>query len=202
VTGQTDTLIIDTIPMEIYTSVMLHPPKEKRAPWVKATYSEILPNTNKHGAPRVIPGQSDHAQKSTRTVDNITAATESNLSRQGQVTWADSNMGNDTATIYSGSQEEIGNEAHVQPRLEGDVSGLALLKRKVEEIDIERKKFQTEQVKLSETVYMMLISLTKVSEKMITMHKDMTQLSTMFREELSDFKRILLAQNNELHLGE
>jgi hypothetical protein len=104
-------------------------------------------------------------------------------------------MGNDTFTIKSGSQEESINEAHVPPQLEGVVSGLALLKRKMEEIDLELKKFQTEQLKLSETVDTMLISLTRLSEEMITMNKDMTQLSTTFREELSDFKRILLAQN-------
>jgi hypothetical protein len=100
---------------------MLHPPKAKMAPWVKATYSDILSNTNKQGAPRVIPCQSDNAQKSKRTSDNFTAATESNSSHQGQVTWADRNMGNDTTTISSESQEEIGNEAHVPPRFEGAV---------------------------------------------------------------------------------
>jgi DNA gyrase/topoisomerase IV subunit A len=65
----------------------------------------------------------------------------------------------------------------------------------MEEIDLEREKFQTEQAKLSETVDKMLSSLNGLSDEMITMRKDMTQLSTTFREELSDFKRILLAQN-------
>jgi hypothetical protein len=128
-------------------------------------------------------------------VDKATAATESNPSRQGQVTWADSNMGNDTVTINSGSQEESGNEAHVPPRLEGAVSGLELLKRKMEEIDMEQKKFQTEQAKLSKTVDTILSSLNGLSDEMITMHKDTTQLRTTFREELSYFKRILIAQN-------
>jgi hypothetical protein len=71
--------------------------------------------------------------------------------------------------------------------------GLALLKRKMEEIDLERKKFQTEQSNLSETVDTMLSSLNILSDDMITMRKDMIQLITMFREELSYFKRILLA---------
>jgi hypothetical protein len=183
------------IPMEIDTSFMLHPPKAKRAPWVKASYSDILSNSYKQGAGRAIPGQSEYAQQIKINADNATAGTESNLSRQGQVTWADSNMGNDTATINSGSQEERGNEAHVPLRLEGSASGLALLKRKMEEIDLERKKFQTEQAKLSETVDTMLSSLNGLSDEMITMRKDMTHLSTMFREELSYFKRIILAQN-------
>jgi hypothetical protein len=104
-------------------------------------------------------------------------------------------MGNDTAIINSGSQEESGNEAHDPPRLEGEVSGLALLKRKMEEIYLEWKKFQTEQAKLSDTVDKMLSSLNGLSDEMITMRKDMTQLSTTFREEISDFKRILLSQN-------
>jgi hypothetical protein len=103
-------------------------------------------------------------------------------------------MRNDTATISSGSQQERGNEAHVPYQLEGAISGLALLKRKMEEIDLERKKFQIEQVKLSETVDLMLSSFIGLSDDMITMRKDMTQLSTTFREELSYFKRILLAQ--------
>jgi hypothetical protein len=68
----------------------------------------------------------------------------------------------------------------------------------MEEIDLERKKFQTEQAKLSETVDTMLSSLTILSDEMITMRKDMTQLSTTFREELSDFKRILLVQNGTI----
>jgi hypothetical protein len=40
-----------------------------------------------------------------------------------------------------------------------------------------------------------LSSFTRLSDKMIKMRKYTTQLSTTFREELSDFKRILLAQN-------
>jgi hypothetical protein len=165
--------------VEIDTSAMIHPPKAKRAPWVRVSYSDILSNSNKQGARRAIPGQSEYAQQSKSNVDN---ATESNPSRQGQVTWADSNMGNGTVTINSGSQEESGNEAHVPPRLEGEVSGLALLKRKMEEIDLERKKFQTEQAKLSETVDTMLSSLNGLSDEMSTMRKDMTQLSTTFRK--------------------
>jgi predicted ATP-dependent protease len=104
-------------------------------------------------------------------------------------------MGNNTTNINSGSQKESGNEAHVPPRLEGAVSGLALLQRKMEEIDLERKKFQAEQAKLSEILDTMLSSFTRLRDEMITMRKDMTQLSTMFRKEISDFKRILLAQN-------
>jgi hypothetical protein len=120
--------------------------------------------------------------------------TPSNPSREGQVTWADSNMGKDTVTINSGSQEERGNEARVPPRLEGAVSGLALLKIKMEEIDLEQKKFQTEHAKLSETVDTVLSSFNGFSDKMITIRKYTTHLSTTFREELSDFKRILIAQ--------
>jgi hypothetical protein len=112
------------IPVEIVTNGMLHPPKAKRSPWVKATYSDIFSNTNKQKAPHVIPGQSEHAQKSKSTADNVTAAMESNSSRRGQVIWDDSNMGNDTTAINSASQEESENEAHVPPRLEGDVSSL------------------------------------------------------------------------------
>jgi hypothetical protein len=108
-------------------------------------------------------------------MDNATAATESNPSLQGQVTGADSNMGNYTVTINSSSQEESGNETNVPPRLEGAVSGLALLKRKMEEIDLERKKIQTEQAKLSETVDTMLSSLNGLSDEMITMRKDITE---------------------------
>jgi hypothetical protein len=96
---------IQGIPVEIDTSVMLHPPKAKRAPQVKASYSDILSNCNKQGARRAIPGQIEYAQQSKSNADNATAATESNSSRQGQVTWADSNMGNNTATINSGSQK-------------------------------------------------------------------------------------------------
>jgi hypothetical protein len=47
---------IQGIPVEIDTSVMLHPPKAKRAPWVKASYSDILSNSNKQGARHAIPG--------------------------------------------------------------------------------------------------------------------------------------------------
>jgi hypothetical protein len=103
------------IPVEIDTSVMLHPPKEKRAPWVKAAYSDILYTSNKQGARYAIPGQREYARQSKSNADNSTAATESNSSRQGQVTWAESNMGNDTATISSGRQEESGNKSHVPP---------------------------------------------------------------------------------------
>jgi hypothetical protein len=131
---------IQGIPVEIDTSVMLHPPKTKRTPWVKASYSDILSNINKQGARHAIPGQSEYAHQIKSNADNATAVTESNSSRQGRVTWADSNMGNDTATISSGIQEESGNEEHVPPRLKGAVSGLALLNRKMEEIDMEQKK--------------------------------------------------------------
>jgi hypothetical protein len=181
--------------MEMDTSVMFHPSNAKRAPWVKASLREILSNSNKQRARRAIPVQSEYAQQSKSNGDNSTVATESNSSRQGQVTWADSNMGNDTATINSGSQEDSGNESHVPPRLEGSVSGLALLKINMDEIDLERKKFQTEQATLSETVDTMLRSLNGLSDEMITIRRDMTQLITTFKEELSDFKRIILAQN-------
>jgi hypothetical protein len=186
---------IQGITVEIDTSVMLHPPKAKMEPWVKASYSDILSNSNKQGARRAIPVQSEYANQSNSNVDNATAAMESNSSRQGQVTWADIHMGNDTTTINSGRQEESGNEAHITPRLEGAVSGIAFLKINIEEIDLERKKFQTEQAKLSEIMDTMLISLTGLSDEMINMRKEMTQLSTTFREELSDFKRIILPQN-------
>jgi hypothetical protein len=96
---------IQGIPVETDTSVMLYPPREKRAPWVKASYSDILSNSNKQGARRAIPGQSEYAQQSKSNADNATAATESNSSRQGQVTWADSNMVNYTDNINSRSQE-------------------------------------------------------------------------------------------------
>jgi hypothetical protein len=66
------------IPVEIDPSVMLHPPMAKMAPWVKVTYSDILSNDNKQGAPRVIPDQSEYAQKSKSNADNTTAAMESN----------------------------------------------------------------------------------------------------------------------------
>jgi hypothetical protein len=188
-------LQIKGILVEIDTSTMLHPPKAKRAPWLKTSYSDISSNINKQGARHAIPGQSEYAQQSKSNVDNATAATESNPSRQGQVTWDDSNMVNETVTSNSGSQEQSDNEAHVPPRLKGAVSGLALLKRKMEEIDLERGKFETEQAKLSETVDTILRFFNGLGDEMITMRKDTTQLITTFRKELSDLNRILLAQN-------
>jgi hypothetical protein len=104
----------------------------------------MFSNSNKQGARHAIPGHIEYAHQSKINADNATAATESNSSHQGQVTWADSNMGNGTDAINSGSQEERGNEEHVPTRLEGAVSGLALQKRKMEEIDLEQKNFQTE----------------------------------------------------------
>jgi hypothetical protein len=71
------------IPVESDTSVMIHPPKAKRAPWVKTTYSDILSTSNKQGARRAIPGQSEYAHQSNSNADNTTVATESNSSRQG-----------------------------------------------------------------------------------------------------------------------
>jgi hypothetical protein len=53
---------IQCIPVEIDTSVMLHHPKAKRAPWVKASYSEILSSSNRQEAHRAITGQSEYAQ--------------------------------------------------------------------------------------------------------------------------------------------
>jgi hypothetical protein len=75
---------IQGIPVEIDTSDMLHPPKGKRAPWVKATYIDIFLNSNKQGARRVIPGHSEYAQKSKSNAENGTGAMESNSLHQGQ----------------------------------------------------------------------------------------------------------------------
>jgi iron-sulfur cluster repair protein YtfE (RIC family) len=39
-------------------------------------------------------------------------------------------------------------------------------------------------------------SLAKLSEELLTMRKDMTSMSVMMREELTEFKRILLGPNS------
>jgi hypothetical protein len=171
--------------VEIDTIVMRHPPKAKRALWAKATYREILSNTNKQGGSRVIPGQSDHAQKSKIALENIATEMESNSSRQGQVTWADISMVNDASYINSGSQEGIRNEAHVP----------IMTQRSNIWCSTSESKNGGNQVNLSGTVDTMLSSLAKLSDEMIMIRKDMTQPITTFQEELLDLKWILLAQN-------
>jgi regulator of replication initiation timing len=147
------------IPAEIDTQEIQYSTK-KRAPWVRASYSD--------------------AAKGLNPVGN-TPPMVANTSEQGQY----------TNSMESGIQDGSNQSAHPVSQ-QGTVSGLSNLKRKMEEIDHERVAFKIEQSKLEEEVNKVTCSFTKLTEDILGIHRDMIQMSTSLRSEISEIKNLIL----------
>jgi hypothetical protein len=148
----------NNIPAEIDTQDLQHNTK-KRAPWVKASYSDTAKGRN---------------------AASNTSPTVVNPSDQGQ----DNN--NTEPGIQDGSNQSV----HPVSQ-QGTISGLSKLKRKMEEIDRERAAFKIEQSKLEEEVSTVKFSLTKLTEDILGIHRDMTHMSTRLRPEIAEIKNLI-----------
>jgi predicted nucleic acid-binding Zn-ribbon protein len=72
------------------------------------------------------------------------------------------------------------------------ISGLRKLKRKMDEIDPEREAFKIEQSTLEEEVSTVTCSLTKLTEDILGIRRDVTQMSTSLRSEIAEIKNLIL----------
>jgi hypothetical protein len=156
------------IPGEISTA-NLQRPNPKRNAWVKVSYSDKA-----RGA-----GSIGHtAPKSESTQATTTGQT------QASATVAESVKN----SLVSGPTAK-------QP--EGAISGLSNLKRKMDQIGQERELFKAEHSKLEDEVSSVTNSLSKLGDKIISIRQDMTTLSSTVREELAEFKNILLSMSEK-----
>jgi hypothetical protein len=113
---------------------------------------------------------------------STTAPTVAKTSAQGQ--YANSTQ----SGIQDGSNHS---EKHPVSQ-QGAISGLSNLKRKMKEIDRERAAFTIEQSKLEEEVSTVTCSLTKIIEDILSIRRDMTQMSTILHSEIAEKKNLLL----------
>jgi hypothetical protein len=97
-------------------------------------------------------------------------------------------QGQDENSTESGIQDGSNHFEKHPVSQQGAISGLSNLKRKIEEIDLERAALKIKQSNLEEEVSTVACSLTKLTEDILPIRRDMTQMSTSLR--------------NELHLGE
>jgi predicted nucleic acid-binding Zn-ribbon protein len=72
------------------------------------------------------------------------------------------------------------------------ISGLSNLKRKMEEIDRELAAFKIEQSKLEEEASTVACSPTKLTEDILGIRRDMTQMSTSLRSEIAEIENLIL----------
>jgi chromosome segregation ATPase len=75
---------------------------------------------------------------------------------------------------------------------QGNIFVLSNLKRKMEEIDHKRAAFKIEQSKLEKEVSTVTCSLTRLTEDILGMRRDMTQMSTSIRSEMAQIKNMIL----------
>jgi hypothetical protein len=78
---------------------------------------------------------------------------------------------------------------------EGAISGLSNFKRKMDKIDQERELFKAEHAKLEHEFSSVTYSLSKLGDNILAIWQDMTKLSSTLREELAEFKNILLSMS-------
>jgi septal ring factor EnvC (AmiA/AmiB activator) len=95
-----------------------------------------------------------------------------------------------TATVAESAVNSLDSGPTNQP--EGAISGPSNLKRKMDKIDQKRELFKAEHAKLEDEVSSVTNSLSKLSDEVLAIHQDMTKLSSTLREELAEFKNILL----------
>jgi hypothetical protein len=74
----------------------------------------------------------------------------------------------------------------------GAITGLSNLKRKMAAIDLEWEAFKVDQASLKEEVSMMTSSLEKMSDDIIAVRQDMTNMSSRFRSDIADLKQLIL----------
>jgi seryl-tRNA synthetase len=99
-----------------------------------------------------------------------------------------------TATFAESVENSLGSGPTArQP--EGAMPGISNLKRKMDKINQEGELFKAEYTKLEDEVSSVTNSLSKMCDEIIAIRQDMTELSSTLREELVEFKQILLSMS-------
>jgi hypothetical protein len=79
-----------------------------------------------------------------------------------------------------------------QTDIPGATTGLSNLKRKMAAIDLKREAFKVDQANLKEEVSTMISSLEKMTDDIIAVQQDMTNMSERFCSDITDLKQLIL----------
>jgi uncharacterized protein (UPF0335 family) len=99
-----------------------------------------------------------------------------------------------TATVAESAENSLGSGPTAE-QPEGAISGLSNLKHKMDKIYQEIELFKAEHAKLEDEVSSVTNSLSKLGYEIIAIRQDMIKLSITLREELAEFKNILLSMS-------
>jgi hypothetical protein len=111
----------------------------------------------------------------------LTDTTIANTSAQGQ----------ENKSIESGTGDGS-NPLATQTDIPGAITGLGNLKRKMAAIDLEREAVKVGQTSLKEEVSKMNSSLENMTDDIIAVRQDMTNISARFRSNIADLKQLIL----------
>jgi hypothetical protein len=155
-----------TIPTVIDTSHLHQPPKGRQNNQVQPSYSDI---TRGHG----------HTDNDSDVTSPTVAETATQQTRPRPVP-------------SPGSQGSPTQQANLtSPPREGAMSGLANMKRKLEEIDKEQEKIINSQQKIKDDVSDMTGSFTKMSGDMVNLRKDLSDLSESVGRKMKELKEMM-----------
>jgi hypothetical protein len=79
------------------------------------------------------------------------------------------------------------------PSREGGASGLSNLKRRLEEIETERKAYKMEKLALDDEVICLTTFVTKMSEEMMEIRKDLASLGTSLKQQVKGLCKLIIA---------
>jgi hypothetical protein len=155
-----------TLPTVIDTSNLHQPPKGRQKNRVQPSYSDISRGN----------GHTDNDSD----VKSPTAAKTATQQARPRPVLSPGSQGNPTQQAGLAS-----------PPSEGAMSGLANMKRKLAEIDKERKKFINIQQKLKDDVSEMTDSFTKMSGDMVNLRKKLSDLSESIGRQMKELKEMI-----------
>jgi hypothetical protein len=141
--------------------------------------TQELQYINKKRSPWVKASYSDIARG--QIPATLTDTTIANTSAQGQ----------ENNSIESGTGNGS-NPLATQTDIPGAVTGISNLRRKMDAIDLEREAFKVDQASLKEEVSKMTSSLKKMTDDIIAVRQDMTNMSARFRSDIADLKQLIL----------
>jgi hypothetical protein len=101
-------------------------------------------------------------------------------------------QGHGVNSTESGIQDGSNHTENHPVSQQGAISGLRNLKRKMEEIYLEWAAFKIEQSNLKKEVSTVMCSLTKMTEGILRIRRDMTQIITSLNYEIAEIKNLLL----------
>jgi hypothetical protein len=137
-------------------------------------------------------------QYSTKKLSPWVKASYSDIDRGNlPATMTDTTIANTSAQGQENNSMESGTgDGSNLPAMQTDspcaITGLSNLKRKMAAIDLEREAFKVDQASLKEEVSTMTSSLEKMSDNIIAVRQDMTNMSARSRSDITDLKQFIL----------